>query len=136
MSILDFVKEFGRRVDAVTELISDETTEKKPYDDGVLAYKVLKQANLSEDQQILAVATVKDNLTYESMVCSLKRAFGDSVINGVCSSVGFANKPGESSASELKIKVEPESTYYGKRGHYSSSEGEDSEREIYYSKRH
>ena len=136
MSILDFVKEFGRRVDAVTELISDEAAETQPYHDGVLAYKVLKQANLSDDQQILAVATVKDNLTYESMVCSLKRAFGDSVINGMCSSVGFANKHGESSTSELKIKVEPESTYYGRREDYSSSEEYDDDREIYYSKRH
>ena len=47
MQMGEFISEFGRRVDAVAEIISTETEEKKPYDDGVLAYRLLKQDNLT-----------------------------------------------------------------------------------------
>ena len=44
--------------------------------DGVLAYRVLKSANLSEENEKLAGATIT-TLTYKSMTEQLKKIFGD-----------------------------------------------------------
>ena len=44
--------------------------------DGVLAYRVLKSANLSEENEKLARATIT-TLTYKSMTEQLKKIFGD-----------------------------------------------------------
>ena len=44
--------------------------------DGVLANRVLKSANLSEENEKLAQATIT-TLTYESMTEELKKIFGD-----------------------------------------------------------
>ncbi len=113
-TMVDYCTEFGRRVDAISELISTSTEKKVPYDEGVQAYRLLKQASLTPDQQILAIATVKENFTYADMEGSLKRAFGDAVVNGN-SSVSFSGGISSSSESsgQLKIKVEPNDTFYG-----------------------
>ena len=42
--------------------------------ENVLAYRLLKSANLSESQQQLVIATVQDN-TYEAMKNQLKKVF-------------------------------------------------------------
>ena len=44
--------------------------------DGVIAYHVLKSANLSEENEKLARATIT-TLTYKSMTEQLKKIFGD-----------------------------------------------------------
>ena len=115
MSMVDYCTEFGRRVDAISELISTSTEKKLPYDEGVQAYRLLKQARLTKDQQILAIATVKSNFTYEDMEGSLKRAFGDAVVIGY-SSAGCSGTSSSSRSNCVKIKAEPTETFYESHG--------------------
>ena len=63
---------------------------------GVLAYRVLKSANLTTEQEQLAKATAKD-VTYKSMCDKLKSIFGDS-----------------KSSIQMKpaIEIKPESPFY------------------------
>ena len=91
-SIVQYIEEFGRLNDRVKELIGNRDA----YDDGILAYRLLKQASLSEQDQKLVRATVA-TLTYQEMVTALKRCLGDGVIIG----------SSDISLSSLKIKEEP-----------------------------
>ena len=59
--------------------------------DGVLAYRVLKSANLSEENEKLARATIT-TLTYKSMTEQLKKIFGDM---------------SKSLSQQVNLKVEP-----------------------------
>ena len=56
----------------------DQLRGKEVYEDGVLAYKLLNQANLNPDQRRLVKATLT-KLEYKEMVKSLKQTFGDEV---------------------------------------------------------
>ena len=100
-TIADYVEEFGRRNDRIKELIGNRDA----YDDGVLAYRLLKQASLSESDRKLVRATVT-NLTFAEMVNGLKRCLGDgAVITG-------ANTSGSQEISSLKIKSEPRENFH------------------------
>ena len=110
----EYIREFGRRVDIIKELLG-----KDPYDEGIIAYRLLKQANLTTREQQLIRATVI-KLDYEHMEEALKRAFGDVVVLSEQSSTKLTMK---------KIKVEPtEATLYER------DDDSDSADDTYYSK--
>ena len=99
MSISEYINEF-ERLKAKTESF------KTVLSTDVLAYRLLKSANLSENHEQLARATITD-LTYETMKTQLKKIFGDSSRDHLPSS------------DLTNIKVEPvfeasaEDSYYG-----------------------
>ena len=135
MTMMEYISDFECKVNHVSELLSTATEQKTPYDDGVLAYRLLKQANLTKDQEILAIATVKTDLTFDQMKDSLKRAFGDVVVND--------QRPGRASggklslartADDVKIKVEPEEAFvqYDDRK-YDDNDTYESQEDLFYS---
>ena len=69
MSISDFIIEFER-------LLSKTKSYGTTMSSDILAYRVLKSANISEQHEQLARATVAD-FTYEEMKDKLKKIFGD-----------------------------------------------------------
>ena len=88
MTMSDYINEFERLLNKTkincTEMSSD-----------ILAYRLLKSANLSEHHEQLTRATITE-LSYESMKLQLKKIFGDS---------SEMNKT--SSTSSSQVKVEP-----------------------------
>ena len=70
-----YILEFQRKYKALTQLQGN----KDQYSDVILAYRLLNQANLSQEQQRLVKATCTDGLTYAKMQEQLKRTFGDSL---------------------------------------------------------
>ena len=93
-SIIQYIEEFNRRFNRINELFTDRST---AYNDGVLAYRLLKQASLSENDQKLVRATIS-KLSFEEMEKALKRCLGDGVI---------FSTTGQSSAGDMAIKSEP-----------------------------
>ena len=69
MSITDFINEFERMYHKLKQ-------HKLELPDGVLAYRLLKSAHLSEQHEQLARATLTE-LTYDNMKGQLKKVFGD-----------------------------------------------------------
>ena len=78
VNINQYLLEFQRRFDKTKEL---GTT----WGDDILAYRLLKNANLSEQNEKLAKATV-DELTYDKVKAKLKSIFGDSSDPPACNS--------------------------------------------------
>lgn len=117
MTITEYIEEFTRLTGRVKELLDN----KDPYEDGVLAYRILKQASLSEPDQKLVRATVT-KLTFDEMVVGLKRCLGDGVV---------LVKERGSLVVPQKIKSEPMDSYYANR-YDRSDEWEDDD----YSYRH
>ena len=104
-TITEYITEFGRLVAIVKDYRKADT-----YEDGIMAYRLLKQANLSSQDQQLVRATLNE-LTFASMVTALKRIFGDS--------------PSDSSGSFKKgIRFKEETFYNGNQGS-SDEEGEE-----------
>ena len=69
MSVSDYINEFERlkaKVESYKMVLSTD----------IMAYRLLKSANLSESHEQLAKATIP-NLTYEDMKAQLKKIFGD-----------------------------------------------------------
>ena len=82
--------------------------------DGVLAYRVLKSANLSEENEKLAGATIT-TLTYKSMTEQLKKIFDD-MSKSLSQQVHFITKnlgPDE----EVNFVSRGRFQYKGKRSH-------------------
>ena len=102
-TIAEYIEEFGRRNDRVKELIGN----KDAYDDGVLAYRLLKQSSLSESDRKLVRATVT-KLTFEEMVNGLKRCLGDGAV------ITSANTSRSQEISSLKIKSEPMENFHAR----------------------
>ena len=69
MSMTNFINEFERMYHKLKQ-------HKMELPDGVLAYRLLKSAHLSEQHEQLARATLTE-LTYENMKGQLKKIFGD-----------------------------------------------------------
>ena len=116
-SISEYITEFGRRNDIVQDL------RKQPaYEDGILAYRLLKQANLKPSEEQVIRATLGD-LTFANMVTALKRTFGDRTISSLGSS---------SSGYKPSIKIKDEPVYYQDNTdeHYDQTYGY--EEETYY----
>ena len=106
MSMTDFINEFERLKSKTKQYGTEMSTD-------ILAYRLLKSANLSESHEQLAKATISD-LTYECMKTQLKKIFGDVTAEGIDAS--FSSN----------IKVEPvyevsdeQEAYYGNASRYS-----------------
>ena len=99
-----YILEFQRKYKSLKQLQED----KDLYGDAILAYRLLNQANLSEEQQRLVRATCTTSLTFQKMKEQLKRTFGDAL--GERSSLPFKN-------SQEEIKQEP-IFYTSSRGGY------------------
>ena len=98
-----YVRDFEQKRKKIDQLRGQEV-----YEDGVLAYKLLNQANLNPDQKRLVKATIT-KLDYKMMVQSLKQTFGDEV-------------PFESPTRiETVIKEEPDILLTDQRSRHSSS---------------
>ena len=117
MGMHEYITEFGNRVATISELLGGG---KKPYGDGVLAYRLLKQANLSQDQETLVRASMQEEVTCALMEKCLKRAFGDVVVL----SGGMKAKEDLTCLPVKVIKTEPQDTFYNRsmysRGSYPS----------------
>ena len=72
-----YISEFQRRYKSLKQLQAN----KDLYDDVILAYRLLNQASLNEEQARLVRATCTAELTFENMRKQLKRTFGDTVVN-------------------------------------------------------
>ena len=69
-----YVREFQQRYKALVQIRAKGDL----YEDGILAYQLLSQANLDKDQERLIRATVSD-LSYDNIEKALKRTFGEGV---------------------------------------------------------
>ena len=69
MSMSDYINEFERLLNKTKQYGTTMSTD-------VLAYRLLKSANLSETHEQLARATTKE-LKYDEMQLQLKKIFGD-----------------------------------------------------------
>ena len=72
-----YISEFQRRYNTLKQLQAN----KDLYDDVILAYRLLNQASLNEEQARLVRATCTAELTFKNMKEQLKRTFGDAVVN-------------------------------------------------------
>ena len=96
------------------------------FEDGIRAYFLLQQANLSNNQKVLIRATVSD-LSYNNMEDQLKRTYGEDITSSASSSSlssgssmgakSQSNKIGgigssSSRPNSLNIKVKEEPTYF------------------------
>lgn len=108
-SIIQYIEEFIRLNDRVKELVTGDHT----YEDGILAYRLLSQASLSEQDTKLVRATVK-TLSFVEMVTALKKCLGDGVLLSK-----------NDSSDGVVIKQEPQDTFM-------TDECQWDERDIYY----
>ena len=110
MQMAEYIAEFKRRLNRIGELFNDK---KEIYHDGMLAYRLLTQANLTKDQQILIKAAMgTQKLTSKSIEECLKRCFGDAV---------FCRRP-RMELDTVKIKVEPGSDVNYHRGQFDEKD--------------
>ena len=72
MSISNYIMEFIR----LKDIVFAETDEKEATQDSILAFRLLKQANLTPTEQQLVRATITA-LTFENMVNTLKKIYGE-----------------------------------------------------------
>ena len=127
-SIDEYISEFTRLSGIVIECRSNSTGggKKDVYEDGLLAYKLLQQSNLSiEEQRLVRATTVK--LEFATMAESLKRTYGDSMSStNLSSSLSYTYNP----ASIVK----EESTFYQQSGYYDERNyDKDEDDRVYYS---
>ena len=102
MSIKEYINEFERLLNKTKKYGSSMSSD-------ILSYRLLKSANLEDNQEQLIKATVKD-LTYDAMQLQLKKIFSD--------------KDSESAkASGVNVKMESD-TFYG--------EADDDVKDVYY----
>ena len=108
-SISEYIEEFSRRKDLVEEC---EGIGAGAYKDSILAYRLLKQAQLTQSESQLIRATI-GKLSFENMIIAMKKTLGDVV---VMEGAGTSNN-----SDVLPIKQEPayfeqdeyENQYYG-----------------------
>jgi hypothetical protein len=130
-SIDEYISEFTRLNGIVVESrsLSQAGGEKKEvYEDGLLAYKLLQQSNLTiEEQRLVRATTTK--LEFKTMTESLKRTYGDSMsTTKLASSLSYTYNPAPI------VKEEP--TYYQQSGYFDESYGDKEEEDgkVYYTK--
>ena len=92
-----YISEFQRRYKTLKQLQKNQEL----YDDVILAYRLLNQASLNEEQARLVRATCVSGLSFEKMQEQLKRTFGDSLI---CVDKR-ADKPFKSDGFDFKQEV-------------------------------
>ena len=108
MSILDYINEFERSNNKIK-------SKKIELPDAVLAYRLLKSANVSEQKQTLARATIS-KLTFEDMKKQLKAIFDQQ-----------AGSSNQQEYQDVPVKVEP--TY-----HSQDVQNDNEEKRVLYSK--
>ena len=107
MNMSNFIIEFERRH---TKVKSHDCK----YPDGVLAYKVLQAARLSQEHEKLCKATIATGQwSYKAVIEQIKKIFGD--ISPVKSEI----------ITDRSIKLEP-TLFANQYGDYSEGEGDDS----------
>ena len=100
MSMTDYINEFERLKAKIESYKSSLSTD-------VLAYRLLKSANLSETHEQLAKATISE-LTYECMKTQLKKIFGD-----VSQEKSSGNDLGAVKQEPLFNDADMQDSYYG-----------------------
>jgi transposase InsO family protein len=124
-SMDEYIREFQQRYKALMQARGKKTA---LFEDGILAYLLLHQANLDSEQQRLIRATIVD-LTYANMEKALKRTYGEGLIKSSSSNSGsssaYSYKP-----EAVKIKTESstffENSYNGDEEHtYYEGESDD-----------
>ena len=108
MSILGYINEFERRNNKIK-------SKKIELPDAVLAYRLLKSANVSEEKQTLARATIS-KLTFEDMKKQLKAIFDQQ-----------ADSLNQQEYKDVPVKIEP--TY-----HSQDVQNDSEEKRVLYSK--
>ena len=102
LPILEYISEFRRRVSQLSETMG-KADSAPLYDDCVLAYKMLVQADLKSDEVLLVKAAMgKDALSTAVIEECLKRCFGDKVVTS----------REQNSSDTVKIKVEQTESQY------------------------
>lgn len=106
MSMSEYIAEFTLRHNHLKEMLADGQV---VYHDGILAYRLMRQANLTEDQRTLIKAGMGQNaLSFTNVSEALLRCFGDKTI--------FQEHVGASSSNRLiKVKTEPPEIMYQRR---------------------
>ena len=117
MSIKDFVYEFERLHAKTTSYGSSMSSD-------ILAYRLLKSANISNSHQQLIRATIDGDLTYDKMKCQLNRVFSDVSLSSPVEDADTSNVKVES-ICEATV-YDPTDIYYGnmRRGGYSHGRGQ------------
>ena len=105
-SIDEYIREFQQRYKSICQL-RDKTS---LYDDGILAYLLLNQANLDNEQQRLIRATISD-LTYANMEKALKRTYGENLSSSSSSSSLSSGKSYTFKSEPSKI-IKDEPVFY------------------------
>ncbi|KAL5271029.1 hypothetical protein ACHWQZ_G001623 [Mnemiopsis leidyi] len=113
-----YISEFQRRYKTLKQLQKNEEL----YDDVILAYRLLKQASLNEEQARLVRATCVSGLTFEKMQEQLKRTFGDSVI--------YVEKPAARPFKTESFDMKQEVFYTGKQPYYQHTVPSEVEEEL------
>lgn len=106
MSMSEYIAEFTLRHNHLKEMLASGEV---VYHDGILAYRLMRQANLTEDQRTLIKAGMGQNaLSFTNVSEALLRCFGDKTI--------FQDHGGASSSSRLiQVKTEPPDIMYQRR---------------------
>ena len=94
-SMDEYVREFNQRYKS---LVQRRNKGDELFEDGILAYFLLHQASLTEEQMILIRATVND-LSYKNMEASLKRTYGEDPKRCASACTSLSTKPNISSNS-------------------------------------
>ncbi|XP_063690486.1 uncharacterized protein LOC134823063 [Bolinopsis microptera] len=95
----NYILDFQRRYKILKQLRKNEDR----YDDMVLAYRLLNQATLNDEQARLVRATCTATLSYDLMQEQLKRTFGD----GFTRNENHSSLPFKSTPMEEMVKQEP-----------------------------
>ena len=119
MKISDYISEFYRRNNRLKELLG---AGKEVYHDGILAYRLMSQANLNDHQkQLIKAAMGSTALSFATVEEAMKRCFGDSVIY---TDGGHANS-GVSTSGLLQVKQDPATFYQNREDFYGSAASQD-----------
>jgi hypothetical protein len=109
-SISEYIEEFSRRKDLVEECEGMGAA----YSDSVLAYRLLKQAQLTPSESQLIRATIA-RLTFEHMVNAMKKTLGDVVI---MEGAGASNNSAVLPIGVIKREFDEGAQFYGNSNDY------------------
>ena len=132
MTIVSYLEEFERLKGMIDEHmpLNEDGTGKRDCVDSILAFRLMKQANLVESEELMVRAHVKD-LTVNEMCEVLKRIYGERAVGTSSSAVGATNNH-ISYKPEVNVKQEVYNTsceyydeppsedenFYGKSNYY------------------
>ena len=133
LSIDEYIREFQQRYKALIQ--ARGVNNDKLYEDGILAYLLLHQANLDSEQQRLIRATIAD-LTYSNMEKALKRTYGEGLTKlKSSSSLNSSSSSNSSDGYSYKpesVKLKSESSTFFEEPCYDQDPRESEEEHMYY----